>query len=109
MRQAEAEATAALQRLKMALEQLEADARRAKNRRIELEGRAKQVNADVTRDEAQIKEAKEFLVGLIDEQKGLLADEEAETKDMATAQDEAERTSLEAEEFEQGSALLATS
>lgn len=102
LRQAEAEAAAALQRLKMALEQLEADARRAKNRRIELEGRAKQVNADVDRDAAQVKEAKEFLLGLIDEQKGLVADDEAETKDMAAAQQEADRTSQEAEEFEQG-------
>ncbi|TDQ63937.1 condensin subunit Smc [Maritalea mobilis] len=102
LRQAEAEAAAALQRVKMALEQLEADARRAKNRRIELEGRARQVNADVERDDAQVKEAKEFLLGLIDEQKGLLADEEAEAKDMATAQQEAERTSVETEEFEKG-------
>lgn len=102
LRQAEAEAAAALQRVKMALEQLEADARRAKNRRIELEGRARQVNADVERDDAQVKEAKEFLLGLIDEQKGLLADEEGEAKDLATAQQEAERTSVETEEFEKG-------
>ncbi|MCF4097823.1 chromosome segregation SMC family protein [Maritalea mediterranea] len=102
LRQAEAEAAAALQRVKMALEQLEADARRAKNRRIELEGRAHQVHADVERDETQVQEAKEFLRGLIDEQKGLLADEEAEAQDMAAAQQEAEHSGQAAEEFEKG-------
>ncbi|WP_421852751.1 chromosome segregation protein SMC [Oricola sp.] len=78
LREAEAAAAAALQRLTIALNQLDEDARRQKARHEELEGRIAQLTADIAREEAMKAENAEAIARIETEQ-AELTEEEAST------------------------------
>jgi chromosome segregation protein len=90
LRQAEAEKAAALARFRIEQENLEREANRAAERARELEARAKQLDADLTRETGFIREAKETLVHL---EADLEAIKEADLK--AVDEEANERAGLE--------------
>lgn len=101
LRQKEAEAAATLQRFRIALTQLEEDAKRASQRKSELEGRLVQVKADALRDNDLIKESRELIANLAEEENQLNSDAASAAEDSATAQQDAESTKLKVTEAEQ--------
>jgi len=101
LRQTEAEAAASLQRFKIALTQLEEDARRANQRKTELEGRLVQVKVDAQRDNDLISESRELVANLADEEAQLNKDAANAADDNQTAQADAERTKLAVSQIEQ--------
>ncbi|GHA30477.1 chromosome partition protein Smc [Devosia pacifica] len=74
LREQEAAAAAALQRLTILAEQLEADRRTAERTRADLETRLKQLSTDSERDRALVSDANETLQRLAEEQTHLLAE-----------------------------------
>ncbi|QKV18794.1 chromosome segregation protein SMC [Oricola thermophila] len=99
LREAEAAAAAALQRLTIALNQLDEDARRQEARRNELQNRAEQLAADIAREE-QMKAENAAAIARLDEEEAQIVAEEASTGDR-----EAELKRL----FEQAEEALARS
>jgi chromosome segregation protein len=93
LREAEAVKAAALARFKIEQENLDREAQRAADRARELEARAKQLDADLTRETGFIREAKETLVHL---EADLAAIKEADLK--AVDEEAAERSNLESAE-----------
>ncbi|MBA2125815.1 chromosome segregation protein SMC [Hyphomicrobium methylovorum] len=90
LREAEAVKGAALARLKVEQENLDREATRAAERARELEGRVKQLDADLHRESGFIREAKETLVHLDADLKAI------KEADLKAVEDEAnERTNLE--------------
>jgi chromosome segregation protein len=114
LREAEAAAAAALQRLTIALNQLDEDARRQQARRQELENRVTQLAADIAREEAMKSENAEAVNRLNAEEQELTAAEastgerEAELKRLfeqaeeALSRSEAELARLTGERAEAG-------
>lgn len=94
LRLAEAEAGATLQRFRIALTQLEEDAKRANQRKAELEGRLVQVKVDAARDTDLIGESRELVANLADEEKQLNSDAANASADNQQAQADAERTKM---------------
>lgn len=96
LRQAEAAASASLQRLNILRSQLEEEVRRADSRRAELEDRQTQIAADRAREEALVEEANGLLATYVTEQKSLVEENagEAEAADSARAEAEQMRTAL---------------
>ena len=100
MRQTEAEAAAALQRVNLARSELDAEEERLNRRMSELTGRLRQLSADFEREQALIADNKSALDRLDDEERQLNSDADGEAE---TAQDAAEtlttaEASLEAAE-----------
>ena len=93
LRQAEAEAAATLQRFRIALTQLEEDAKRASQRKTELEGRLVQVRVDAQRDGDLITESRELLSSLSEEETQLNSDAANASDDALRAQEDAQLTS----------------
>ncbi|WP_193176037.1 chromosome segregation protein SMC [Oricola nitratireducens] len=114
LRENEAAAAAALQRLTIALNQLDEDVRRQEARRAELQGRQTQLSADIAREEAMKEENAGAIARLNEEEAELTADEastgdrEAELKRLfeqaeeALARSEAELSRLTGERAEAG-------
>ncbi len=114
LRENEAAAAAALQRLTIALNQLDEDVRRQEARRAELQGRQTQLSADIAREEAMKEENAGAIDRLNEEEAELTADEastgdrEAELKRLfeqaeeALARSEAELSRLTGERAEAG-------
>jgi len=94
LRIAEAEAGATLQRFKIALNQLEEDAKRANQRKTELEGRLVQVKVDAARDTDLIAESRELVSNLADEEKQLNGDAANASADNEQAQADAAKTKI---------------
>ena len=114
LRDAEASAAAALQRLTIALNQLDEDARRQNARREELEGRIAQLSGDIAREEA-MKAENATAIERLDAEHAELSGEEANTADReaelkrlfeaagaALAESEAELSRLTGERAEAG-------
>ncbi len=74
LRDAEAKAAAALQRLTIARAQLDEEAERLRNRRAELERRLEQLDADIAREERMLTDNAEALSRLAEEEKALNAE-----------------------------------
>ncbi|HEY8212505.1 MAG TPA: chromosome segregation protein SMC, partial [Methylocystis sp.] len=94
LRHAEAEANAALQRLKIEREQLEREARQTEARKQELESRLVQVDADAARDEVLTAEARTALGQLGEEAarlNGEAAGEGSELEAASLASEEAQK------------------
>ncbi|HUV31925.1 MAG TPA: chromosome segregation SMC family protein, partial [Devosiaceae bacterium] len=85
LRHAEAEAGAALQRLRIEHEQLDREAAQAEARRAELEARVSQIAADATRDETLIAENREAAARLDAEESELRAAENNQAEEAETA------------------------
>jgi chromosome segregation protein len=100
LREAEAATAAALQRLTIALNQLDEDARRQEARRTELQNRQAQLAADIAREEQMKAENAAAIIARLDEEETELTADEASTGDR-----EAELKRL----FEQAEAALARS
>jgi chromosome segregation protein len=73
LREAEARAAALIQRLRIAAEQLEADARRFAERQAELQRRVAQIEADVARETSNLDDAADTLARLAQEEQALKA------------------------------------
>ncbi|WP_265515780.1 chromosome segregation protein SMC [Nitratireductor luteus] len=71
LREAEASAAAALQRLTIARTQMEQEATRIRNRAAELEKRVEQMNADMAREEQMVRDNADILKRLAEEEAGL--------------------------------------
>ncbi|VAW14365.1 Chromosome partition protein smc [hydrothermal vent metagenome] len=78
LREKEAASGAAVQRLKILYEQLEAENRRASSRRNELASRQKQVSADIERETELVDESDELLKSCQQEKSSLLAQNQAQ-------------------------------
>ena len=78
LREAEAAAAAALQRLNIALNQLDEDVRRQEARRTELQNRRTQLSADIAREEA-MKEENGAAIERLDAEEAELTEAEAST------------------------------
>jgi len=91
LREAEAAAAAAFQRLSIANAQLEEEARRILSRQSELDRRLEQFDADIAREERMVRENADILERLAEE-KSLLLDENAGSDERA----ESTRAALEA-------------
>ncbi|MGJ8529521.1 chromosome segregation protein SMC [Maritalea sp.] len=102
LRQVEAEAAAALQRFKIALTQLEEDAKRANQRKGELEGRLVQVKVDAQRDTDLIGESQELATNLDEEEAQLNRDVASASDDNIKAQSDAQATKHAVTEAELG-------
>ncbi|GLQ17747.1 chromosome segregation protein SMC [Maritalea porphyrae] len=100
LRQKEAEAAATLQRIRIALTQLEEDAKRANQRKTELEGRLVQVKVDAARDTDLISESRELIANLAEEESQLNKDAASASDDNTQAQQDAERTKVAVQEAE---------
>ncbi|WP_293859420.1 chromosome segregation protein SMC [uncultured Alsobacter sp.] len=87
LRDAEASAAAALQRLLLAREALDAEERRAQERAVELARRAEELVRDLARERALIEDAAGALERLDTESEGLAADAEGATEAQAEAQE----------------------
>ncbi|RIK87612.1 MAG: chromosome segregation protein SMC [Hyphomicrobiales bacterium] len=74
LREAEAAAAAALQRLTIARSQIEEEAQRLRARSAELEKRLAQLDADIAREERMVRDNAEVLERLADEERGLNGD-----------------------------------
>jgi chromosome segregation protein len=94
LRDREAASGAALQRLIIAAEQLEEDARRAEARRNELSARIQQISADVARERTLLGESAQMLAGLDDEAARLAAESVDAAGFHATAEAEARGAAL---------------
>lgn len=90
LRNREAAAGAALQRLTILRDQLEDEARRADRRRVELTERAAQIAGDAEREGALVRESEELLARFDEEQTALKRDAEKEHEAAASARQEAE-------------------
>ena len=90
LREAEAKAGAALQRLMLARETLDAEERRARERGGELQRRIAQAEADKARETALIEDAAGVLSRLADEEMELAETAEADSELAANAQDRVE-------------------
>jgi chromosome segregation protein len=77
MREAEAKAAAALQRLSIARTQLDEEDGRIRARRAELMKRLEQLTADIAREEQMVRENADILARLDEEEQELLASNEA--------------------------------
>ena len=99
LREAEASAAAALQRLTIARAQIEEEAQRLRARAAELEKRLAQLDADIAREERMVRDNAEVLSRLEEEERGLNAD------DAGAAEREAETRAA----FEEAAARLAAS
>ena len=88
LRENEAATGAALQRLVLAREALDGEARRQDERRIELERQASQVNADLVRERALIDDASRMVARLDAERATLQAGGAEDERSVSTAQDE---------------------
>ncbi|WP_336057763.1 chromosome segregation SMC family protein [Nitratireductor sp. CH_MIT9313-5] len=75
LREAEASAAAALQRLTIARTQVEEEAKRIRNRAAELNKRVQQMNADIEREEQMVRDNADILKRLADEAEALGAQE----------------------------------
>ena len=84
LREAQAAAAAALQRLKIAKAQVEEEAVRAAARQAELADRIRQLDADITRERHMVLDNASFL-GRLDAEKGLLEAESEGAGDRLTA------------------------
>ncbi|PRD45739.1 chromosome segregation protein SMC [Phyllobacterium phragmitis] len=85
LRDAEAKAAAALQRLTIARTQLDEEAERIRARRSELFKRLEQFAADVVREEQMVHENADILARLDEEERGLNADNDAaDNRDIET-------------------------
>ncbi|MCT7373543.1 chromosome segregation protein SMC [Chelativorans salis] len=112
LREAEASAAAALQRLTIARTQIEEEARRVRDRAEELQKRVRQLDADIAREEQMVRDNADILKRLETEEAGLKeAEAGAEGREAATrggldkasaelAEREAELTALTAEKAE---------
>jgi chromosome segregation protein len=87
LRDAEASAAAALQRLLLAREALDAEERRAQERSVELARRAEELVRDLARERTLIEDAAGALERLDAESDGLAADAEGATEAQAEAQE----------------------
>src|SRR5690554_4355442 len=97
LRDADAAAGAALQRLTILRGQLEEELRRANSRHGELEDRLRQIATDATRESALITDSEGLIEGLRGEREELAeaAESEAEASEIARAQAEEARSALE--------------
>lgn len=97
LRDADAAANAALQRLTILRGQLDEELRRANARQAELEDRLKQIETDRVREYALIEESQGLIEGLRAEQEELaeVAEAEREESEMARAQADEARAALE--------------
>ncbi|WP_404402456.1 AAA family ATPase [Pelagibacterium halotolerans] len=97
LRDADAAANAALQRLTILRGQLDEELRRANQRQGELEDRLKQIETDSAREAALIEESQGLIEGLRGEQEDLAeaAEAEREESEMARVQAEEARAALE--------------
>ncbi|MET3660665.1 chromosome segregation protein SMC [Aquamicrobium ahrensii] len=84
LREAEAAAAAAFQRLSIANAQLEEEARRILSRQSELDRRLEQLDADIAREERMVRENADILERLAEEE-GLLNEENAGSDERAEA------------------------
>src|SRR5690606_33387263 len=84
LREAEAAAAAALQRLTIARAQIEDEAQRLRARAAELEKRLSQFDADIVREERMVRDNAEVLARL-DEEEALLAAQDAGADERAAA------------------------
>jgi chromosome segregation protein len=100
VREAEAAAAAALQRLTINREQLEEEIRRADSRRTELQERLRQIEADGTRERTLVAEADEILKERNEEQAILAAEAQGEAEAAAQARQEADSASAALGEVE---------
>jgi chromosome segregation protein len=93
LREAEAGAAAALQRLTIARGQLDDEAQRLRTRAAELEKRLSQLDSDIVREERMVGDNAEVLARLDEEERGLNADDagaaEREAETAAAAEDAA--------------------
>ncbi|MCR5858759.1 chromosome segregation protein SMC [Mesorhizobium sp. J428] len=76
LREEEAKAAAALQRLTIARTQVEEEAQRIRSRHSELEKRIAQLDADIAREEQMVRDNGDILKRLADEEAALRAEEE---------------------------------
>ncbi|MCI5073650.1 chromosome segregation protein SMC [Oricola sp.] len=83
LREAEAASAAALQRLTIALSQLDEDARRQEARRTELQSRLSQLSADIAREEA-MKQENATAIGRLDAEESELSGLEESTGERET-------------------------
>ncbi|MCD7060438.1 AAA family ATPase [Pelagibacterium xiamenense] len=97
LRDADAAANAALQRLTILRGQLDEELRRANQRQSELEDRLKQIETDKAREASLIEESQGLIEGLRGEQEELAeaAEAEREESEMARAQAEEARMALD--------------
>ncbi len=95
LREQEAAAGAALQRLTILAEQMEADRKRAETRRRELAERLTQLRGDGGREERLVREAEEALARAGAEQAQLVAETTAEAEALAAARAAAEAAKAE--------------
>ena len=91
LRNSEAAAGAALQRLTILRDQLEEEVRRAGSRRAELEDRKKQINADAERERTLVSEANELLAKYDAEKANLNREAEDEREAAQAAQVDADQ------------------
>ncbi|WP_029041786.1 chromosome segregation protein SMC [Cucumibacter marinus] len=103
LRKAEAEAAAALQRLKIEREHLTNEARQADSRRRELEARLTQIRADAERDDKLIAEAATSVERLTEEREGL---EEAARDEAGATERAREEAEVARGRFEEAQAAL---
>ncbi|MGB8818971.1 MAG: chromosome segregation protein SMC [Rhizobiaceae bacterium] len=75
LRETEAKAAAALQRLTIARAQIEEEAERLRNRKAELEKRLAQLTADIAREEQLLSDNAGILTGLMEEETRLAAED----------------------------------
>ena len=99
LREAEAAAAAAFQRLSIAKTQIEEEAGRIRGRQSELERRLQQLDADIQREERMVSENAEILQRLADEEAELIAENE----------DAADREAATRASLEEAAAVLAQS
>jgi chromosome segregation protein len=95
LRDAATEAAAAAHRLKVEQESLDAEARRLREAIAALEGRLKQIDGDMSREEAQARDAAGHLESLAEERAALAKDEEGHPDRMAAAVAAVERIAAE--------------
>ncbi|KPB01211.1 chromosome segregation protein SMC [Ahrensia marina] len=102
LREAEAEAAAALQRLTIARDQLDTEAERLRARKREYEQRIAQLATDIEREERMLVENADILAQLSEEEKTLRAQDEGtdEREAELAAKVETAKTELEASEAE---------
>ncbi|MGH6760479.1 MAG: chromosome segregation SMC family protein [Phyllobacterium sp.] len=77
LRENEAKAAAALQRLTIARTQIDEEAQRVKSRQLELQKRLEQLSADIAREERMVHDNAEVLARLGDEEQSLIEDNAA--------------------------------
>jgi chromosome segregation protein len=90
LREAEARAGAALQRVRILAEQLEGEARRAEARQRELAERIRQTEADIARERQLATDSAETIAALIDEAEQLAEEAEEAEGALDTLRDDAE-------------------